>query len=245
MNFRLDLLAIGAHPDDVELMAGGTLLKMAQQGYKTGIVDLTSGERGTRGSAEIRLREAQAAAKILGLQVRENLGLPDAHLMLNEAGRLKIIQALRRLRPRLVMTHYWEDPHPDHRMASQLVTDACHLSGLAKLETGTPRFRPQKLIYFMLPQTRLTTPTFVVDITRQFQRRMKAVRAYKSQLYDAQSKELETRLSTPDFLDRVEVDLRLYGNLAQVKYAEAFVSREPLSMQDPVAFFRRVGPKRG
>jgi bacillithiol biosynthesis deacetylase BshB1 len=228
----------------VELMAGGTLLKMAQRGYKTGIVDLTRGERGTRGTPEIRSREAQAAAKFLRLKIRENLALPDAHLMLSEGGRLKIIEALRRYRPAVVMTHYGDDPHPDHRITSQLVTDACHLSGLAKVDTGQPRFRPDKIVYFMLPRTKLVTPTFIVDITRQFEGRMRAVRAYKSQLYDAQSTEPETRLTTADFLERVEVDLRQYGNLIQVKYGEGFFSEEPLSVGDPVAFFGRHGSSR-
>ena len=154
---------------------------------------------------------------------------------------MKIIKALRRYRPTVVMTHHGDDPHPDHRITSELVTDACHLSGLVKVDTGQPRFRPEKIFYFMLPRTKLITPTFIVDITRQFEGRMRAVRAYKSQLYDAQSTELETRLTTADFLERVEVDLRQYGNLIQVKYGEGFFSEEPLSVSDPVAFFGRSG----
>lgn len=243
MTLNLDLLAFGAHPDDVELVAGGTLLKMAQSGYKTGIVDMTRGERGTRGSPEIRAREALASARILKLSVRENLSMEDAHVTVGTGSRLKVIDALRRFRPRIVITHYWEDPHPDHRATSEIVTDACFLAGLMKIDTGQPRFRPQKILYFMLPDHVL--PTVVVDVTDQFEARMRACRAYRSQIYNPQSKELETRLSTPDFLDRLEADHRYYGNLIQTKYGEAFYSKEVLRINDPVAFFKGPVQKKG
>lgn len=239
---NLDLLAFGAHPDDVELMAGGTLLKMAQQGYNTGIVDMTRGERGTRGTPAIRAREARAAAKILKLKARENLALPDTNLFVTEAARLKVIEVLRRYRPKIVMTHFWEDPHPDHRAAGQLVRDACFLAGLMKINTGQPRFRPDKVLYFMLPQGQLITPSVVVDITAHFHNKIRACRAYKSQLYDPLSKELETRLSGADFLDSIESDHRSYGMLIQAKYGEGFWSKEALRVEDPVDFFSK--PKR-
>jgi N-acetylglucosamine malate deacetylase 1 len=235
MTLNLDLLAFGAHPDDVELVAGGTLLKMAQRGYKTGIIDMTRGERGTRGSPEIRVREATASARILKLRVRENLAMEDAHVAVEKSSRLKVIDALRRFRPRIVITHYWEDPHPDHRATSGIVTDACFLAGLMKIDTGQPRFRPQKILYFMLPHYVL--PTLVVDVTDQFEARMRACRAYRSQMYNPRSNELETRLSTPEFLDRLEANHRYYGNLIHAKYGEAFYSREVLRIDDPVAFF--------
>jgi bacillithiol biosynthesis deacetylase BshB1 len=235
MTLHLDLLAYGAHPDDVELMAGGTLLRMAQLGLKTGIVDMTRGERGTRGSPEVRAREAQASARILKLAVRENLSMEDAHLTAEKSSRLKVIESLRRWRPNIVMTHYWEDPHPDHRATSEIVTDACFLAGLMKIDTGQQRFRPRKILYFMLPSHVL--PTLVVDVTAQFEARMRACRAYRSQLYNPRSDELETRLSTPEFLDRLEADHRYYGNLIRTKFGEAFFSKEVLRVDNPVAFF--------
>ncbi len=235
MTLHLDLLAYGAHPDDVELMAGGTLLRMAQLGLKTGIVDMTRGERGTRGSPEVRAREAQASARILKLAVRENLSMEDAHLTAEKSSRLKVIESLRRWRPNIVMTHYWEDPHPDHRATSEIVTDACFLAGLMKIDTGQQRFRPRKILYFMLPSH--VMPTLVVDVTAQFEARMRACRAYRSQLYNPRSDELETRLSTPEFLDRLEADHRYYGNLIRTKFGEAFFSKEVLRVDNPVAFF--------
>lgn len=216
-------------------MAGGTLLKMAQLGYKTGIVDMTRGERGTRGSPEVRAREAQASARILKLAVRENLSMEDAHLTAEKSSRLKVIESLRRWRPNIVMTHYWEDPHPDHRATSEIVTDACFLAGLMKIDTGQQRFRPRKILYFMLPSH--VMPTLVVDVTAQFEVRMRACRAYRSQLYNPRSDELETRLSTPEFLDRLEADHRYYGNLIRTKFGEAFFSKEVLRVDNPVAFF--------
>ncbi len=216
-------------------MAGGTLLRMAQLGLKTGIVDMTRGERGTRGSPEVRAREAQASARILKLAVRENLSMEDAHLTAEKSSRLKVIESLRRWRPNIVMTHYWEDPHPDHRATSEIVTDACFLAGLMKIDTGQQRFRPRKILYFMLPSHVL--PTLVVDVTAQFEARMRACRAYRSQLYNPRSDELETRLSTPEFLDRLEADHRYYGNLIRTKFGEAFFSKEVLRVDNPVAFF--------
>ena len=150
---RLDALAIGAHPDDVELVCGGTLLKLASLGYRVGILDMARGESGTRGSAEIRAREAEAAARELGLAVRDNLELPDAHIWLDEDSRVRMVRKLRQYRPRVVFTHYWEDPHPDHAHTCQIVREAAHVAGLAKYdaETGQERFRPQTVAHFMFP----------------------------------------------------------------------------------------------
>jgi bacillithiol biosynthesis deacetylase BshB1 len=236
---NLDLIAFGAHPDDVELMAGGTVLKMSQRGYMAGVIDMTKGERGTRGNPETRAREARAAAKILKLRHRENLALPDAHLMVNDSTRMKVIEVLRRLRPKIVLTHFWDDPHPDHRATSQIVTDACFLAGLVKIDTGHERFRPDRVLYFMLPQRSIVQPTLVVDITRQFAAKMRAVRAYRSQLFNPRSEEPETRLSTADFLGKIEVDHRAYGQLIATRYGEGFFCREMLQVDDPVEFFSR------
>ena len=150
---QLDIMAIGAHPDDVELFAGGTLAKMAAFGHATGIVDLTRGELGTRGTPAIRAREARAAAAILQVKVRENLRLTDGHITVTPAARLKLIRILRKYRPHIVLTHYWDDPHPDHVHTSHLVAEAVHHSGLAKINTGQDRHRPPVILYFKLPFT--------------------------------------------------------------------------------------------
>src|SRR5262245_7435173 len=141
---KLDVLAFGAHPDDVELSAGGTLAKLAERGYRTGVVDMTRGELGTRGNVRVRSGEARASAKVLGLRVRDNLRLADGQIFNNQAARLKVIKVLRTYQPDLVLTHYWDHKHPDHVQGSQMVTEACYLSGLAKIETGQARFRPKK-----------------------------------------------------------------------------------------------------
>src|SRR2546425_7186836 len=161
----LNVLAVAAHPDDVELSVGGTLIKLAEMGYQTGVLDLTRGEAGTRGTPETRAAEAARAASVLGLAVRENLDLGDAHVWLNEESRTKMVRLLRRLRPRVVFTQHWDDPHPDHAHTSQIVREAAHLAGLTKYdaEAGLERFRPACVAYFLFP--RMVAPTFIVDIS--------------------------------------------------------------------------------
>lgn len=176
---KLDLLAIAAHPDDVELTCGGTLLKMARTGYKTGILDLTAGEMGTRGTPEIREREAAAAGRILGVRVRENLGLPDSDVGVSRANKLLLAQKIRELRPHSVILPYWEGRHPDHYNASKLGYEACFLSGLAKLPIPGEAFRPYKIIYSTAYAD--VRPTFVVDITKEYEKRRRAILAYRSQ----------------------------------------------------------------
>src|SRR5713226_3763394 len=167
---KLDLLAIAAHPDDVELTCGGTLIKMVELGYKVGILDLTAGEMGSRGSPEIRRREAAAAARILGVHHRENLGLPDAHLEASQEYKLSVARRIRALRPHTVILPYWEGRHPDHYTAARLAYEGCFLAGLKRLSLEGEAFRPYKLLYSTtyIPSVR---PTFVVEITRQFERR--------------------------------------------------------------------------
>src|SRR5262249_34230235 len=173
-NLRLDVLAIAAHPDYVELTVGGTLIKLAKMGYKTGALDLTRGESGTRGTPEIRAKEAERAAELLGLSVRENLNLGDARVWVNEETRVKLVRVLRRLRPSVVFTQFWEDPHPDHAHSSQLVREACHISGLAKYdrEAGLERWRPNGVAYFLFP--RRITPSFIVDISESSEQKWEA-----------------------------------------------------------------------
>ena len=238
-DIRLDALAIGAHPDDVELSCGGTLLKLVSLGYKVGVLDMARGELGTRGSAEIRAQEAAAAAQVLRLAVRDNLELPDGHMWLNEESRTKMVRKIRQYRPRVIFTHYWEDPHPDHVHTCQIVREAAHSAGLAKYdsETGQDRFRPQAVAHFMFPRT--AVPSFVVDISDFAEAKQKAVACYRSQLYDPNSKELETALSSEAFLRRVESRQRWFGSLIAVEHAEAFIVREALNVHDPIELLTR------
>ena len=236
---RLDAMAVGAHPDDVELACGGTVLKLVSLGYRVGVLDMTRGELGTRGSAEIRAREADAASRELNLVVRDNLELPDGHIWLTEESRVKMVRKIRLYRPRVIFTHYWEDPHPDHVHTCQIVRQAAHVAGLAKYdsETGQERFRPQTIAHFMFPRT--AAPTFVVDITDFAAQKHRAVSCYRSQLYDPGSKELETSLSSEAFLRRVEARQRFYGSLITVEHAEAFIVREALNVHDPIELLSR------
>src|ERR1700689_1192592 len=174
---KLDLLAIAPHPDDVELTCGGTMIKMAEAGYRTGILDLTRGETGTRGTPETRLKEAARAGKILGAKVRRNLGLPDAHLILSDEYKAAIAEVIREFEPHTVILPYWEGRHPDHYTAAQLGYEACFLAGLKRLPIEGEAFRPFKILYSTI-YYREVRPTFVVDITRHFDRRYRAIMAY-------------------------------------------------------------------
>jgi len=232
---ELDILAFGAHPDDVELFAGGTLAKMAALGYATGIVDLTRGELGTRGAPALRAKEARNAAKILGVKIRENLRFPDGYVEATAAARLKIIHVLRKYRPKIVLTHYWEDAHPDHVHAGQLVTEAVHHSGLLKIQTGQPRYRPPVILYFKLPPN--VTPSFVVDISDYAGLRTAAIEAHGSQLFNPSEHGPQTILSQPDFLTHVENLHAYYGTLIGKHKGEAFYFRKVLEIQDLIAHF--------
>lgn len=236
---RLDVLAIGAHPDDVELACGGTLLKLAALGYRVGVMDMARGEMGTRGSAEIRAREAEAASREMKLVVRDNLELPDGHIWLNEESRVGMVRKIRKYRPRVIFTHYWEDPHPDHVHTCQIVREGAHVAGLAKYdaEQGQDRFRPYTVAHFMFPRT--AAPSFVVDISDYAEQKLRAVRCYSSQLYDPSSKEPETNLSGESFLRRVEARQRFYGSLIMAEHAEGFIVREALNVHDPVELLSR------
>ncbi len=230
---KLDLLAIAAHPDDVELTCGGTLIRMAQRGYKVGILDLTEGEMGSRGSAEIRRREAAAAARILGAHLRENLGLPDARLEANEESKLGVARKIRALRPHTVILPYWEGRHPDHYNAARLAYEGCFLAGLKRLPIEGEAFRPFKVLYSTVYYP--VRPTFVVDISAQFERRRRAILAYRSQ-FAPPRRERRSRVHLP--LDELEQEVHLiaryYGQMIGVKYAEPFLVREVMQVDDVV-----------
>lgn len=229
---ELDILAIAAHPDDTELTCGGTVIKMVEAGYKVGLLDLTAGESGTRGSARLRAKEAARAARVMGLTYRGNLGLPDAAIENIREYKLKTAQKIRTLRPRTVILPYWEGRHPDHYKTGQLGYEACFLAGLLRSPLSGKPFRPHKIIYasHYVP---LLRPTFVVDITEQFEKKMKAVMCFASQFSPA--KEFRNL-----FPSRADVEARLstvahhFGHMIGVRYGEPFVMREVSAVDDIV-----------
>jgi bacillithiol biosynthesis deacetylase BshB1 len=231
----VDALAFGPHPDDVELAMGGTLLKLQAAGYRTGIVDLTSGEMGTRGSSELRAREAEEAAKRLGVSVRRNLDLGDGRLEPSATAKRKVAEVIRELKPRIVFTNYPENNHPDHTASGPLVAEASYLAGLPKLEaTGEPH-RPNRVLYYLVPHK--VAPSFIVDVTAFHEKKMNAVRAYASQFHAPGSSDPQTFISQPGFLSRVEAHDRYYGALIDADFGEAFYLREAMAVDDPVKFF--------
>lgn len=228
----MDILAIAAHPDDVEQTCGGTLLRMADAGYRTGIIDLTAGDMGTRGSPDIRVAESAEAGRILKVSHRENLHFPDARLENSLAGRMTLAQRLRELRPRTVILPYWEGRHPDHYRTAEIGYEACFLAGLRKIDQYTEPHRPYKIIYSSLYAN--VNPSFVVDVTSQFERRMEALLAYRSQYGEV----TEGSTLFPDeqeIRDRLSATARFYGNLIGVKYGEPFVVKETMRVDDVVA----------
>jgi N-acetylglucosamine malate deacetylase 1 len=231
----VDVLAIAAHPDDVELTCGGTLASLKARGYRFGIVDLTRGEMGTRGTPEIRAAEARRAAEILGAEFREALDLGDGGLRKDRDAELAVIDVIRREKPRLILTPYPDDRHPDHRRAGQLVTDAAYYSGLRTLATANAAHRPQHTIYFSTFESQ--EPQFLVDVTPFIDQRRAAMRAFTSQFHDPRSTEPQTLLSQQNFLDTVEARARHFGAMIGVEFAEGFRSRRPPRIDDlPKAF---------
>jgi len=232
MSSSIDILAIAAHRDDVEQTCGGTLLKMVERGHRTGILDLTRGEMGTRGSAEDREREAEEAARILKVSWRGALDIPDGRVENTWDNRIKVAQVIRQQRPRVVILPYWKGRHPDHYTASTLGYEACFLAGLAKLATGDTRLaahRPFKIIYATLYYD--IRPTFVVDISGQFETRFQSLMAYKTQFSDQQAgKDLFP--AQAEIRSRIEAMARFYGMLGGVTYAEPFLQKEVGLVED-------------
>ena len=231
----LDFLSFAAHPDDAELSMGGTIAKMIDTGKSFGIIDLTEGELGTRGNKETRKLEASEASKILGITVRENLEFPDGNIFVNEEYTIKIIQIIRKYRPKIIFAPYFNDRHPDHIEASKLIKRAMFLSGLPKIETKIDNetqeaFRPKKLFYFI--QTYEFDPTFIVDISDTFEKKVKSMRAYKTQFHneDVQDSEPKTFISDPEFLKYLEARSKTFGFKIGKKYGEPFFSEEALEL---------------
>jgi bacillithiol biosynthesis deacetylase BshB1 len=231
----VDILAFSPHPDDVDLGCGGTLAALARRGRSFGIVDLTRGEMGTRGTPEIRESEAREAARILGARFRETLDLGDGDLRTDRAAELRVVEAVRRARPRLILAPLPADRHPDHARAGRLVPEAAWYAGLSKLETGLPPHRPDQVIFYAAYV--FAPPTFLVDVSVSFATKIAALRAYRSQFFDENSSEPETYVSSKGFFDGIEARSRALGRIANVEYAEGFVSNVPPTLADPVAAF--------
>ena len=231
----VDLLAIAAHRDDVELTCGGTLAKTVAQGYRVGILDLTQGEMGTAGSADLRGEEAEAAARVLGVTTRRNAGLPDAALENTSDTRLQVARFIRAFRPRVVILPFVEGRHPDHRIASQLAYDACFLSGLRKLPLPGDPHRPHKVLYTLSFREDPVKPTFVVDISDQMETKMRAIRCYASQFEgQAWAGEVFPGGERPLY-EQVRMHAARYGSLIRTEYGEPFYTRETMRVEDVVA----------
>ncbi len=232
---KLDILAFGAHPDDVELGCGATLAKEIALGKKVGIIDLTRGELGTRGSAEIRDQEANKAKEILGVEVRENLGFADGFFINDKAHQMQIIKMIRKYQPEIVLCNAIDDRHIDHPKGSDLVSNACFLSGLVKIETHLngklqERWRPKQVYHYI--QWKNIQPDFVVDVSDYLDKKIEAVLAYSSQFYDPSSKELDSPISNKNFLDSVTYRAQDLGRLIGVTYAEGFTAERFVAVEN-------------
>ena len=232
---KLDILAIGPHPDDVELSCGGTIIKLVKQGRRVGILDLTQGELGTRGDRRTRAQEAARAAAVMGVALRENLKLPDGNIASSMENRLKLVRAIRTWQPDVLLFPYPVDRHPDHERAHVLCREAWFTAGLQKVRTSAggknqDPFRPRA--YYHFRQWYEFSPSFIVDVSAEFEQRMETMRAYRSQFYDPGSRERETVLSTPEFLELIRTKLEYYGDRIGKKYGEPFFSPASLEVKD-------------
>ena len=230
----VDLLAIGPHRDDIELTCGGTLIKAAKQGYRTGVVDLTQGEMGTRGSAQTRAQEAEAAARVLGLAVRENLALPDAGITNTPETRERLARVIRTLQPRVVIAPALQGRHPDHATAAQLVRDACFVAGLARVAPDVPKHRPHKIIHAITYRHDAGTPSFVVDISDEFEQKLEAVRCYGSQ-FEGLTQAGEVYPNGEPLYDVLRHYAAYYGALIRTRYGEPFFTVETMRADDVVS----------
>jgi len=236
---EVDVLAIFSHPDDAELSVAGTLLKLKALGYRTGVCDVTRGEMGTRGTPELRAQEALDAARILRLDKRVNLELPDGHLWLNDQSRTAVVRALRRLRPRVVLTTHEDDPHPDHAATSLIVRDAARLATMSRYdaEFGQSPLKMPTIAHSLF--SRRVVPSFIVDVSEFVEEKMNAIRAYASQFFAEGSPEPATRISVKGFLPEIEARMQYFGSLIGVAAGEPFYVREALNVEDPVALLSR------
>ena len=232
---KVDILAIGAHPDDVELGCGGTLAKLILEGKKAAIVDLTQGELGTRGTNITRAQEAASASEILGISARENLKMKDGFILNSEEYQMQIVKMIRKYQPEIVLANAVDDRHPDHAKAAKLVSDACFLSGLVKIETeldgeNQKQWRPKQVFHYI--QWKHITPDFVIDISNFMQKKIEACLAYKTQFYDPNSNEPMTPIATKDFLESLTYRAQDLGRLSGVEFAEGFTTEKLLAFKN-------------
>ena len=232
---KVDILAIGAHPDDVELGCGGTLAKLISEGKKVAIVDLTQGELGTRGTNVTRAQEAASASEILGISARENLKMKDGFILNSEEYQIQIVKMIRKYQPEIVLANAVDDRHPDHAKAAKLVSDACFLSGLVKIETELDgehqkQWRPKQVFHYI--QWKHITPDFVIDISNFMEKKIEACLAYKTQFYDPDSKEPMTPIATKDFLESLTYRAQDLGRLSGVEFAEGFTTEKLLAFKN-------------
>lgn len=232
---QIDLLAFGAHPDDVELFCGGLLIKTAGLGYKTGVVDLTRGELGTRGNADLRTTEAQKAAEILNLAFRENAEIADGQIQITPENRLLVINFIRQFRPTLILAPFIEDRHPDHVHASHLISEASYYSGLRRIETGNPPFRPRAIIYYFMNTVK--QPNLIANISAEFQLKIKALKAYQSQFFNNESTEPSTFISSKEFWEFIETRAKYFGQQIGVEYGEPFYVNSPIKIDNIFTIF--------
>lgn len=237
-NSKVDILAFAAHPDDIELAASGTIMKHIAQGKTVAIVDLTQGEMGSRGTIETRYEEASAASEIMGVKYRENLKMADGFFEINETNKRKIIEQIRRFQPTIVLANAIHDRHPDHGRGGQLVSEACFLAGLIKVETEwngekQTKHRPKAVYHYI--QDYYIKPDFVVDVTEFYSRKMNSIQAYKTQFFNPDSKEPQTPISSQGFLDSVTSRMVEYGRPIGAKYAEGFTVERFIGVDDLLA----------
>lgn len=231
----VDYLFFAAHPDDIELSCGGTIAKVVKDGHTAGIIDLTRGEMGTRGTPATRKREARAAARIMGASFREQFDFGDGGLRTGRGEEMQIIEAVRRCRPSIIFAPWPDERHPDHARAGRVITDASFYAGLRALETGLAAHRPQVTVYYL--QNYMIPPSFVVDVTAVWKTKMRAIAAFKSQFHNPRSKEPQTFISRKTFIDMIEARGRHFGALIGVEYGEAFVTKQPPMIGDVIAAY--------
>ncbi|MBN2424109.1 MAG: bacillithiol biosynthesis deacetylase BshB1 [Calditrichaceae bacterium] len=232
---KLDVLAFAPHPDDVELFCGGTMLKLVSKGFKTGLIDLTRGELGSNGNAELRGQESAAASKILGVSYRKNLEIPDGNIENIKLNQLKVINEIRKTRPDLVILPYRKDRHPDHENASVLLKDSVFYSGLVKIETDDQAYRPENIVYYYMHN--VEQPVVIVDISDFFDKKIEAVSAYKSQFFEKASEKKETFIGSKTFWDFIGTRARYHGFKIGVEFGEPFFVEHPVKFNNLYKFF--------
>ena len=237
--FELDVLAVFSHPDDAELSVSGTLLKLKSLGYRTAVLDMTRGEMGTRGTPEGRAEEAVAAARIMKLDLRLNLGQPDGHIWPTEEARTALVRVLRSHQPKVLLTTHWEDPHPDHANTCRIVREAARLATMARYDEASNQqpVRMPSIMHSLF--SRQVLPSFIIDVSDFVDEKMAAIKAHASQFYRPESSEPETRISDPAFINQIEYRMRYFGSLIGVAAGEPFYVREALNVDDPVALLTR------